>query len=197
MRQQFISQCEWSRGTHGKLSGNLLMGRAVAAWLWLVWWGVLFDLWIGQNLRGLHREVSRFKDTHVILSHCFPSAEQKSGFFFFFYENVCWKCFFLAGVLNSAPLMLPGRHMLNAGLMAASIGGIVPFMLSTSYGTGMGCLMGVSGLSTLMVSLHEDEEMKTRVSLGTLGPQSKGTWGPYVEPNHNQTIINHSWGGGG
>ncbi|XP_062328021.1 NAD(P) transhydrogenase, mitochondrial-like [Osmerus eperlanus] len=56
----------------------------------------------------------------------------------------------LQGVLNSAPLLLPGRHMLNAGLMAASMGGMVPFMLSTSYTTGMGCLVGVSGLSTIM-----------------------------------------------
>ncbi|KAE8297524.1 NAD(P) transhydrogenase, mitochondrial [Larimichthys crocea] len=56
----------------------------------------------------------------------------------------------LQGILDSAPLLLPGRHMLNAGLMAASMGGIVPFMLSSSYGTGMGCLVGVSGLSTIM-----------------------------------------------
>uniref|UniRef100_A0A8C4GRE7 proton-translocating NAD(P)(+) transhydrogenase n=1 Tax=Dicentrarchus labrax TaxID=13489 RepID=A0A8C4GRE7_DICLA len=56
----------------------------------------------------------------------------------------------LQGVLNSAPLLLPGRHMLNAGLMAASMGGMVPFMLSSTYGTGMGCLVGVSGLSTIM-----------------------------------------------
>ncbi|XP_063044425.1 NAD(P) transhydrogenase, mitochondrial-like isoform X2 [Engraulis encrasicolus] len=56
----------------------------------------------------------------------------------------------LQGVLNSAPLMLPGRHMMNAGLMAASMGGIIPFMLTDSYTTGMGCLMGVSGLSTIM-----------------------------------------------
>ncbi|XP_076143900.1 NAD(P) transhydrogenase, mitochondrial [Alosa pseudoharengus] len=56
----------------------------------------------------------------------------------------------LQGVLNSAPLMLPGRHMMNAGLMAASVGGMVPFMLTDSYGTGMGCLLGVSGLSTVM-----------------------------------------------
>uniref|UniRef100_A0A667YM06 proton-translocating NAD(P)(+) transhydrogenase n=1 Tax=Myripristis murdjan TaxID=586833 RepID=A0A667YM06_9TELE len=56
----------------------------------------------------------------------------------------------LQGILNSAPLLLPGRHMLNAGLMAASVGGMVPFMLSSSYGTGMGCLLGVSGLSTIM-----------------------------------------------
>lgn len=56
----------------------------------------------------------------------------------------------LQGILNSAPLMLPGRHALNAGLMAASMGGMIPFMLSSSYGTGMGCLLGVSGLSTVM-----------------------------------------------
>lgn len=59
------------------------------------------------------------------------------------------------GVLNSAPLLLPGRHALNAGLMAASMGGIVPFMLSSSYNTGMGCLVGVSGLSTIMVSVRD------------------------------------------
>ncbi|KAG9352232.1 hypothetical protein JZ751_020645 [Albula glossodonta] len=56
----------------------------------------------------------------------------------------------LQGILNSAPLLLPGRHMLNAGLMAASVGGMVPFMLSDSYSVGMGCLLGVSGLSTIM-----------------------------------------------
>lgn len=56
----------------------------------------------------------------------------------------------LQGVLNSAPLLLPGRHAMNAGLMAASMGGLVPFMLSSSYSTGMGCLVGVSGLSTIM-----------------------------------------------
>lgn len=64
-----------------------------------------------------------------------------------------------AGILDSTPLMLPGRHMLNAGLMAASVGGMVPFMLSSSYGTGMGCLLGVSGLSTVMVSFF----IKTQV----------------------------------
>ncbi|GAA6218880.1 NAD(P) transhydrogenase, mitochondrial-like [Lates japonicus] len=56
----------------------------------------------------------------------------------------------LQGILDSAPLLLPGRHVLNAGLMAASMGGMIPFMLSSSYGTGMGCLLGVSGLSTVM-----------------------------------------------
>lgn len=55
------------------------------------------------------------------------------------------------GVLNSAPLMLPGRHVLNASLMAASVGGLIPFMLDPSYTTGLTCLGSVSALSAVMV----------------------------------------------
>ncbi|XP_007566881.1 PREDICTED: NAD(P) transhydrogenase, mitochondrial [Poecilia mexicana] len=56
----------------------------------------------------------------------------------------------LQGILNSAPLMLPGRHALNATLMAASVGGMVPYMLDPSYTTGMTCLGSVSALSAVM-----------------------------------------------
>ncbi|KAB5574612.1 hypothetical protein PHYPO_G00211010 [Pangasianodon hypophthalmus] len=56
----------------------------------------------------------------------------------------------LQGLLDSAPLLLPGRHLLNACLMAASAGGLVPFMLSDSYMTGMSCLLAVSALSGVM-----------------------------------------------
>ncbi|KAJ6669922.1 hypothetical protein lerEdw1_000471 [Lerista edwardsae] len=56
----------------------------------------------------------------------------------------------LQGILNSAPLLLPGRHMLNAGLLAASIGGMIPFMIDPSYTTGLTCLGSVSALSTVM-----------------------------------------------
>ncbi|KAF7241621.1 NAD(P) transhydrogenase, mitochondrial [Varanus komodoensis] len=56
----------------------------------------------------------------------------------------------LQGILNSAPLLLPGRHYLNAGLLAASAGGMIPFMFDPSYTTGMACLLGVSGLSSIM-----------------------------------------------
>lgn len=59
--------------------------------------------------------------------------------------------FFVLGLLNSAPLLLPGRHYLNGGLLAASAGGMVLFMLDPSYTTGMACLLGVSGLSSVMV----------------------------------------------
>lgn len=56
------------------------------------------------------------------------------------------------GILNSAPLLLPGRHMLNAGLLATSVGGIIPFMLDPSFTTGILCLGSVSALSSVMVS---------------------------------------------
>lgn len=56
-----------------------------------------------------------------------------------------------AGLLNSAPLMLPGRHALNATLMAASVGGMIPYMLDPSYTTGLTCLGSVSALSAVMV----------------------------------------------
>ena len=56
-----------------------------------------------------------------------------------------------AGILNSAPLMLPARHALNAGLLAASAGGIIPYMLDPSYTTGITCLGSVSALSAVMV----------------------------------------------
>uniref|UniRef100_A0A670YQL8 NAD(P) transhydrogenase, mitochondrial n=1 Tax=Pseudonaja textilis TaxID=8673 RepID=A0A670YQL8_PSETE len=56
----------------------------------------------------------------------------------------------LQGLLNSAPLLLPGRHYLNAGLLAASVGGMIYFMLDSSYTGGMASLLGVSGLSSIM-----------------------------------------------
>lgn len=55
-------------------------------------------------------------------------------------------------MLNSAPLILPARHALNASLMVASVGGVVPYMLDPSYTTGLTCLGSVSALSAVMVS---------------------------------------------
>ncbi|XP_077479261.1 NAD(P) transhydrogenase, mitochondrial [Stigmatopora argus] len=56
----------------------------------------------------------------------------------------------LQGMLNSAPLILPARHALNASLMAGSIGGMIPYMLDPSYLTGITCLGSVSALSAVM-----------------------------------------------
>lgn len=74
-------------------------------------------------------------------------------------------------MLNSAPLILPARHALNASLMAASVGGLIPYMMDPSYTTGLTCLGSVSALSAVMVLtlflpqlLHahrEDDGIKT------------------------------------
>ncbi|KAM6037306.1 polyadenylate-binding protein-interacting protein 1-like [Chlamydotis macqueenii] len=58
----------------------------------------------------------------------------------------------LQGILNSASLLLPGRHTLSAELLAASIGGVVPYMIDPSYTTGITCLGSVSALSALMLT---------------------------------------------
>lgn len=59
--------------------------------------------------------------------------------------------FLSPGVLSSAPLHLPGRHAMNAGLMASSVGLMIPYMLDPSYTTGITCLGSVSALSAVMV----------------------------------------------
>merc|ERR1739846_97135 len=46
----------------------------------------------------------------------------------------------LQGLLNSAPLMLPGRHALNGGLLAANVGAMGYFLVDPSYGVGLSML---------------------------------------------------------
>ncbi|CAK8685581.1 unnamed protein product [Clavelina lepadiformis] len=56
----------------------------------------------------------------------------------------------LQGILNSAPLYLPARHVVNASLLAGSFLPLVPFMMDASYSTGMMCLGTTAALSTVM-----------------------------------------------
>ena len=42
----------------------------------------------------------------------------------------------LQGVLNSAPLMLPGRHAMNASLLAANVGAMGYFLTQPGFDTG-------------------------------------------------------------
>jgi len=56
----------------------------------------------------------------------------------------------LQGVLNSAPLMLPGRHALNASLMAANVGAMGYFLMSPGFDAGMGMLGTTAALSGVM-----------------------------------------------
>jgi len=51
----------------------------------------------------------------------------------------------LQGVLNSAPLMLPGRHALNGSLMAANVGAMGYFLYDPSFTAGIS-MLGTTGL---------------------------------------------------
>merc|ERR1711923_695022 len=54
------------------------------------------------------------------------------------------------GNLSSNPLMLPGRHTLNAGLLATNVGAMGYFMVDPSMGVGLGMLGTSAALSGVM-----------------------------------------------
>lgn len=56
----------------------------------------------------------------------------------------------LQGVLSSAPLLLPGRHMINAGLLAGNLGAMAMFYMEPTMTGGLGLLGTTAALSTAM-----------------------------------------------
>lgn len=56
----------------------------------------------------------------------------------------------LQGLLNSAPLLLPGRHALNAGLALANVGAMALYFYDSSLTTGVTCLSTTAALSGVM-----------------------------------------------
>merc|ERR1719493_305339 len=56
----------------------------------------------------------------------------------------------LNGNLNSNPLMLPGRHALNASLFAASVGSMGMYLYDPAFGVGLGMLGTTATLSGVM-----------------------------------------------
>merc|ERR1719226_78874 len=56
----------------------------------------------------------------------------------------------LQGVLNSAPLMLPGRHALNGGLLAGNVGAMAYFLMDPSFTAGISMLGTTAALSSIM-----------------------------------------------
>ncbi|XP_063851492.1 NAD(P) transhydrogenase, mitochondrial-like [Scylla paramamosain] len=56
----------------------------------------------------------------------------------------------LQGLLNSAPLLLPGRHALNSGLLAANIGAMGWYMMDPSLNVGLSMLGTTTTLSAVM-----------------------------------------------
>lgn len=56
----------------------------------------------------------------------------------------------LQGALSSAPTYLPGRHFLNAALLAGNVGALGLYLNTPDYGTGLALLAATSGLSSTM-----------------------------------------------
>lgn len=56
----------------------------------------------------------------------------------------------LQGLLNSNPLLLPGRHAINAALMASNIGALSWYLMTNDTQTGLALLGATTGLSALM-----------------------------------------------
>lgn len=56
----------------------------------------------------------------------------------------------LQGVLSSSPLLLPGRHFINGGLLAGNVLAMGMFYLDQSMASGLGLLGATSLMSTVM-----------------------------------------------
>ena len=56
----------------------------------------------------------------------------------------------LQGVLKSEPLLLPGRHLLNGGMLLANVGALSYYMTNPGYGADMSCLGTTALLSSTM-----------------------------------------------
>ncbi|CAD6197194.1 unnamed protein product [Caenorhabditis auriculariae] len=56
----------------------------------------------------------------------------------------------LQGILGSKATFLPGRHLINGGLLAGNLGALGVYMSSQDYATGLGMLGTTAGLSSVM-----------------------------------------------
>merc|ERR1711872_758658 len=56
----------------------------------------------------------------------------------------------LQGSLDASPLMLPGRHAINSGLMAANVGAMAYYLADPSMSVGLGMLGTTAALSGVM-----------------------------------------------
>ena len=59
------------------------------------------------------------------------------------------KCF-CVGLLDSAPLLLPGRHVMNAALMLGNVGAMGAYMMSNDATLGLSMLGTTTALSSIM-----------------------------------------------
>lgn len=66
------------------------------------------------------------------------------------FQHVISIVMFFIGALKSEPLMLPGRHIMNLGLLLSNIGAMGWFMIDKNYEVGLSMLAATSSLSAVM-----------------------------------------------
>lgn len=72
------------------------------------------------------------------------------------WQSFCKKSYFLcnlsfaAGILKSEPLLLPGRHALNLGMLLGNVGAMGCFLYDNTPSVGLGMLGITSTLSSVM-----------------------------------------------
>jgi len=57
---------------------------------------------------------------------------------------------FCTGLLDSSPLLLPGRHVLNSALMLGNVGAMGAYMMSNDATLGLSMLGTTTTLSSIM-----------------------------------------------
>jgi len=80
-------------------------------------------------------EITHLLSVFVLLFHC---------------ESLHFSCCCRAGLLDSAPTLLPGRHVLNSALMLGNVGAMGAYMMSHDATLGMSMLGTTTALSSIM-----------------------------------------------
>jgi len=78
----------------------------------------------------------------------------------------------IIGALEAAPKLIPGRHALNAGLVAANSAALAYFMSNPSYEAGIAMLSATAALSTIMGVIMALNLMYIFIKVNNLGNNS-------------------------
>lgn len=81
---------------------------------------------------------------------CIPQNTHYLHTFIFYFSGSLVAYGKLQGLLNSAPLLLPGRHALNASLLAANVGAMAYYFIDPSLNAGLSMLGATTTLSAVM-----------------------------------------------
>ena len=100
----------------------------------------------------------------------------------------------LQGILNSEPLLLPGRNLLNSGMLLANVGALGYYMTNPGYSADMSCLGTTALLSSTMgvtlTSAIGGADMPVVISI----LNSYSGWALAAEGVHVEQLSSHNLG---